>query len=348
MASSYTAAPLKVDPLIDLPTAFSQIEADRAAQVGDVNSFGKSQDQNLQNIYGQLQQGLGQSSAAQQQNYGTAASNIGKAYDVAGTNTDAASAQVQGGIREMAQRLGLDTGALNQVAGTLAQQAAAFDQRNASSKANRVTSMDELGAKMGAVAQMGIQAAQQAEAQGRKDLSTRITTELQRIQASAARARTDFTGIKTQQLYRETLQAQSEIRQATAQLVSEQRQQRAQADSEARMQASQANSDRNYQLALTRMDQSSSKMSPLDLFIAEQQYGQQNPKLTAGNQDYRSLYQQDQNVFGPAGRQALDMLLGGVPPKDVFSRVKSNGNDLGNQNDIIQAYAQLMQLKNAG
>ncbi len=364
MASSPTlsAKPLPLDPNIDLASAFKQIEADRQNQVGDVTKFGQTQDSNLQNAYGQLQQGIQSGKTAQQANYAGAAANIGSAYDTAGANNAAASGKTQLNLASMAQRMGLDPAALQSVQGDLAKQQNAFDLRNASSKADRMSSMTELGAKMSAVAQLGIQSAQQAEAQGRKDLSTRIQTEMQRIQTSAAKAQNDFTGIKTQQLQKQIIASQTQMMSIAKQLASSQRS----AANAQRSANNQGNSDRNFQLAMAKFQNTQagqavnpdgSRMNPLQQAAAMRDYNNQHPNSTGAQQGYSSLYKSAQQDLGGAGRQMLDNLLTGKftekqaqdSVKNTYWQGNSGGKGVsGNVNDILSIYSQLMNMKRSG
>lgn len=334
------ASVTRPDPNIDIAEAFKQIEAQRQAQLGAVQNFGQTQDKNLQSDYTGLQQSLTSSIGAQKANYDTGAQNIANTYKNAGAIGDATSAQVQGGVREMAQRMGLDDKALQSVQGNLATQAAAFGQRNAASEAGRISSMQELGSKMGAVQQLGIQTAQKAEAQGRSDLSKRLITEVQRVQTAAQQSQADFTGVKSQQLAKQTMQLQATVRQATAQMMSEQRQARSQALSEQRMAMSQGNSDRMYNLSLQRLADSQGKMTPLQNFEAQQQYLQQNPRLTAANQDGQAIYDKAKRDYGPYAMHAINQMLAGMSPADII-KSSNNPKAKGNMNDWVATVGEL-------
>lgn len=223
MATPKVLPLLQPDTSLDLPKAFEQIAQEQAAQTQGIQNFGAAQDQNIQNIYGQLQGDLQKGVQTTQSIYGNAAGNIASAYDRAGTGGEAAAASNQGNIGEFASRLGMDPRALAEVQGRLAQQAATFEMRNRQSSANRQATMQQLGAGMASVAQLGVQAAQQAEAQGRTDLSRNIQSLLQKVATSAAAARTGFTQAKNNQLAKAAADAQKGILQAAKELAAEQR-----------------------------------------------------------------------------------------------------------------------------
>lgn len=341
MASASAPLPgLSLDPTIDLPTAMKLIEANRAAQSQDVQNFGTQGDQDLQGIYSQLQQQLGTSAAAQQQNYDTGAGNIAKIYGIAGDNSAAASAQTQGLLQETANRMGLDPNAVSSARAALGNDATIFALRNQASGNNRIADLQELGSKMGAISQLGIQAAGMAEAQGRKDLQGKIATSMQQIQTAAIQAQSDFTGAKTQQLAKDAATAEANLRSATAQLLSQQNAAR-----------SQANSDRQYALDAQRLQDSESQAasksndpSSLDTWIAEQQYTASNPKLSAAQQDFQNIYSSAQKSLNPAGRSALDYLLAGMPPADVEKQFKKTTNI----DQLLRTYGQLKATGAAG
>jgi hypothetical protein len=214
---------LNLDPNLDLPKAFEQIAAEQAAQTAGIQQFGASQDAGIQKNYQQLTGDLQQGVKTTQSIYGTAANNVGAAYDRAGLGGQAAAAQNQGEIGEFASRLGMDPRALSEVQGRLAQQAQTFDLRNKQSSLSRQGNLQQLGAGMSAVAQLGVQAAQQAEAQGRADLSRKIQGLMQTVTTSAAQTRAGFTQQKLQQTAKAVADAQKEMLTIQRQLVNDQR-----------------------------------------------------------------------------------------------------------------------------
>lgn len=236
---------INLDQELDLPKAFEQIAAEQAAQTQGLQNFGTAQDANIRNIYGQLTGDLQKGVGAVQSIYGNAATNTQTAYDRAGTGAQAAASQNIGQIGNFANSLGMDPRALAEVQGKLATQAQTFEQRNRTSAAGRQATLAQLGAGMASVAQLGVQAAQQAEAQGRTDLSRKIQQELQRIQTSAAAARTGFTAQKVESTRRAAAEAQKGILQAAKELASEQRAAAREARADARTSARIAASERS-------------------------------------------------------------------------------------------------------
>lgn len=202
---------LSLDPNLDLPTAIAQIAQAESAQRQGLEQFGTSQDANIQNIYGNLKEDLQQGATAVQSVYGNAAKNVEGTYERAGLGGQTAAASNMGAIGEFANRLGMDPRALAEVQGGLAKQAQTFDLRNRQSSVQSQTNLHQLGAGMSAVAQLGIQAAAQAEAQGRSDLSKKIQTELQRIASSASELKSGFTTIKANQAAQAAMDAQSNL-----------------------------------------------------------------------------------------------------------------------------------------
>lgn len=211
---------LNVDPNMDLAKIMEQLNQAQTTQSAGVQAFGASQDQSITGIYDQLKGDLGQGAKTVQSIYGNAAGNVGAAYDRSALGNQAAASQTQGEVGGFAQSIGMDPRALAEVQGRMAQQAATFDQRNRQSSMNRQGNLQQLGAGMAAVAQLGVQAAAQAEAQGRADLSRKIQLELQRIATSAAEAKTGFTNLKAQQAAKATMQAQTELMSIQKQLIS--------------------------------------------------------------------------------------------------------------------------------
>jgi uncharacterized metal-binding protein len=214
---------LNLDPALDLPKAFEQIAAEQAAQTQGVQQFGAAQDAGIVKNYGQLTGDLQQGVKTTQSIYGNAAGNVQSAYDRAGLGGQAAASQNQAAIGEFASRLGMDPRALSEVQGRLAQQAQTFDLRNKQASTQRQGNLQQLGAGMSAVAQLGVQAAQQAEAQGRADLSRKVQALLQNVQTSAAQARSGFTAQKLNQTALAVQTAQKEMLQIQRQLVNDQR-----------------------------------------------------------------------------------------------------------------------------
>lgn len=212
---------LNLDPSLDLPKAFEQIAAEQAAQVQGTQNFGTAQDKNIQNIYGQLTGSLQQGVGTVQSIYGNAGGNVQAAYDRAGTGAQAAAASNISSIGQFANSLGMDQRALSEVQGRLATQAQTFEQRNRTASAGAQSRLAQIGAGMASVAQLGVQAAKQAEAQGRTDLSRKITEQLSRIQTSAAAARTGFTAQKVAQTRQAAAEAQKGILQAAKELAEE-------------------------------------------------------------------------------------------------------------------------------
>lgn len=219
---------------MDMPAAIAAISQDQTAQTQGVQQFGQAQDQNIQNIYNTLGGDLQKNAGAIQSIYGNAGGNIAAAYDRAGTGGQAAAAQNQGAIGNFATSIGMDPRAVGEVTGRLAQQAQTFDLRNKQSSANRQANMAQLGAGMTAVAQLGVQTAQQAMAQGRTDLARKLVTEVQRINTSASQQKAGFTAIKANQAAKAAAQAQTAILQAQKQLMAEQRADARSAASDAR------------------------------------------------------------------------------------------------------------------
>ncbi len=240
-----TVAPrqLQLDPTLSLPDAFKQIETDRSAQQAGTEQFGKTQDTNIQNIYGQLQGDLNKSSGTIQSIYGVAAGNVGAARDRNALGAQAANAQVQTGIGDFASRMGMDSRATGEVQGRLAQQAQTFALRNQTSAQQRQGNLAQLGAGMASVAKLAAQASQQAEAQNRTDLSRRIQTEIAKVNASAASAKTGFTALKVQQTAKIAYDAQKAIIQAQKELMTEQRATNRANQADARANARAASSD---------------------------------------------------------------------------------------------------------
>lgn len=214
---------INLDPNLDLPKAFEQIAAEQAAQTQGVQQFGAGQDKNIQSIYGQLGGSLQQGVGTVQSIYGNAGSNVQAAYDRAGTGAQAAASSNIGAIGNFAQSLGMDQRALSEVQGRLATQAQRFEERNRTSSAGAQSRLAQIGAGMASVAQLGVQAAKQAEAQNRTDLSRKITDQLARIQTAAASARTGFTAQKVAQTRQAAAEAQKGILQAAKELANEQR-----------------------------------------------------------------------------------------------------------------------------
>ncbi len=235
---------LNLDPSLDLPKAFEQIAAEQAAQTQGAQNFGAAQDKNIQGIYGQLGNSLQQGVGTVQSIYGNAAGNVQSAYDRAGTGAQAAAASNIGAIGNFANSLGMDQRALSEVQGRLASQAQSFEQRNRTASAGAQSRLAQIGAGMASVAQLGVQAAKQAEAQNRTDLSRKITDQLSRIQTAAASARTGFTSQKIAQTRQAAAEAQKGILQAAKELANEQRaaarEARADARTSARIAASSA------------------------------------------------------------------------------------------------------------
>ncbi|MGH9982412.1 MAG: hypothetical protein ACRD8W_00460 [Nitrososphaeraceae archaeon] len=200
-----------------------QIEAERTAQVAGTQQFGTDMDTRLQGIYGQLVGAQQQGVQTTRGIYDTASKNIASAYGGGSDIAAAGSQQVQSQISSLAQRLGLGDKALSEVSGRLGEQAAGFQFRNQASAADRLGTMQQLGASMSGVMEMGVSTARQAMAQGRDDLARRVAGMIAKINSSAAGTRADFTGIKAQQTQQALMEAQKEMMRAQRELAAEQR-----------------------------------------------------------------------------------------------------------------------------
>lgn len=233
---------ITLSPDLDLPAALRLIEEQRSGQQKGLENYGKSMDSELASIYGQLKGSLTESKKTTAGIYDTGSSRVRSAYETSGGGADAASTQVQGKLAGLASQLGLDPAALAEVSGRLGEQAATFGMRNKASMADRLGSMATLGAGATAVSQFAINAAQQAEAQGRHDLALRITTEIQKANTAAAGSRSGFTAVKADQARRAAAAAEKEAMSAAKEMLREQRSAEREARSNARADAREARS----------------------------------------------------------------------------------------------------------
>lgn len=307
---------LNLDPNLDLPKAFEQIAAEQAAQTQGIQQFGATQDAGIQKNYQQLTGDLQRGAQTTQSIYGTAANNVGAAYERAGLGGQAVAAQNQGQIGEFASRLGMDPRALAEVQGRLAQQAQTFDLRNRQSSAQRQGNLQQLGAGMSAVAQLGVQAAQQAEAQGRADLSRKIQGLMQTVATSAAQARSGFTKQKLGQTYQAVADAQKEMLQIQRQLVNDQRVAQREAASAARAAARSGASGPDW---MTRF------------MLQNEEYDRRQSNRPGPEPNPFDLIMQEIKSdprFAP-GTHSLDAILaaaGGMSQKDLEKQFKTPGN----------------------
>jgi uncharacterized metal-binding protein len=326
---------LNLDPALDLPKAFEQIAAEQAAQTQGVQQFGAAQDAGIQKNYQQLTGDLQQGVKTTQSIYGNAASNVQGAYDRAGLGGQAAASQNQSAIGEFASRLGMDPRALSDVQGRLAAQAQTFDLRNKQSSTQRQGNLQQLGAGMSAVAQLGVQAAQQAEAQGRADLSRKIQALLQGVQTSAAQARSGFTAQKLNQTAKAVADAQKEMLTIQRQLVNDQRVAQREAASEARAaaRASSAGPSWEDKFALTN---------------AEYDRRQSNKPGAAPNPFDQIMEEIKNDPRFAQGTHSLDAILaaaGGMSQKDLQSQFKTPGGKKLNWSLINSEAARLKLVK---
>lgn len=297
---------LSLSPDLDLQQGMAAIERERLGQQQGMERFGSDMDTRLQGIYGQLigaqQQGVGTTQGIY--NQGTAG--IANAYQGGGDAASGAAAQVQQSLRDMAQKLGLDERAVAEVSGRLQEQATGYTYRNQASMMDRIGTMQQLGASMAGVMQMGVRAAQQAMAQGRQDIARRVATEIQRVNTMAAAARSDFTGIKADQTRRAVMEAQKEMMQAQAELQREARASAREARSAARARsggspyaaADQAMQEARFEAWL----EDRSAPHPFDAYYNE---------ISAPGR------------FGPQAMSYIDARMGGMSAKDAEKRFKT-------------------------
>lgn len=207
----------------ELSSALKMIESNRTSQVGGIQGLGTAQDSNISSIYNNLRGGLQQGVQDTQAIYSRGGQNIKSAYDMGGAQAGAANAGAMSQIGDNASRLGMDPRALAEVQGKLATQAGMFATRNAQSSAERQATMAQQGTGMTAISQMAVQAAQHAEAQGKKDLSQRILTEVAKANSSAATQKTGATNAAAKQAEAASARAQAQASSAMKSLLSEQR-----------------------------------------------------------------------------------------------------------------------------
>lgn len=305
---------LSLSPDLDLTQGMAEIEKERLGQQQGMERFGSDMDTRLQNIYGQLIGAQQQGVKTTQGIYGNAGMGIYNAYQGGGDAATAAASQVQNSIRDMAAKLGLDDRAVSEVSSRLAEQATGYTYRNQTSMMDRIGNMQELGAGMANVMQMGVRTAQQAMAQGRQDIAKRVQNEIQRVNTMAAGARADFTGIKAEQTRRAVMEAQKEMMKAQAELVREQRAAAREARAAARASAGRRGSP-----------------------YAEEDQMMQRARFEAWMEDRNAPHPFDSYYndisspghYGPQAMSYIDARIGGMSQKDAEKRYKTpKGNKL--------------------
>lgn len=214
---------ISLSPDLDLEEAKKRIRAEQSSQLQGAQNFGSSMDQRLQGIYGQLIGAQQQGAQTTQGIYNNAAQGVQQAYQSGGAVANAGAQQVQESLANMARQIGLDPAALKEVSGRLGEQAMKFGMSQQQGMTSRVGNIQQLGAGMSGIMQMGVQTAQQAMAQGRQDIARKVTTEVQRINTLAAQTQTGFTGIKADQMRKTLADTQKELMRAAAELEREQR-----------------------------------------------------------------------------------------------------------------------------
>ncbi len=178
----------------ELSSQLAMIEGQRTSAIGGMQALGTAQDSNISNIYGTLRGGLQQGAQNTEAVYARGGQNVRSAYEMGGAQAGAASAGAMSQITDSASRLGMDERALAEVQGKLSTQAGMFANRNQQSSRERSATMAQQGAGMTAISQMAIAAAQQAEAQGKRDLSQKILTEVAKANSSAMTQKAGATG----------------------------------------------------------------------------------------------------------------------------------------------------------
>lgn len=216
-----TAPPDQIDS--GLASQLAMINKNQTSQVGGIQALGSAQDTNISNIYNNLRGGLQQGVTNTQAIYDRGGQNVRSAYDMGGAQAGAANAGAMSQIADNATRLGMDPRALAEVQGKLATQAGMFANRNQQASVDRSATMAQQGAGMTAISQMAVEAARQAEARGRSDLSKKILTEVAKANSSAMTQKAGATNIAANQSARASARAQAEAASAAKQLMAEQR-----------------------------------------------------------------------------------------------------------------------------
>lgn len=207
----------------ELESALKMIEGIRSSQTGGIQALGTEQTSNISNVYNTLRGGLNEGASAIQGIYDRGGQNVRNAYGMGGAQSAAANMAGMDRISGNASRMGMDQSAISSVQSKLAEQAGLYDRRNAQSAAERSATMAQQGAGHSAIAQMAVQAAHQAEAQGKTDLSKRIMTEIAKANTTAAQGRLGATQDATNRSAKTAAEAQRDAESAMAELVREQK-----------------------------------------------------------------------------------------------------------------------------
>jgi hypothetical protein len=169
-------------------------ELEEAQQMGlaTQQNYGQIGDKRLQDIFGTLQRELQGGLGKTQQIYQQGGQQIGDIYSKAQSTMDQAGRDVQGGLQNTAQALGL-TQALPDPLARLSSELAGTKARTAEAGAAGQANIATLGAQMQGIGQQGISESHQELAGRRSDLVSEINNAMGKIQVEFTKGRRDLS-----------------------------------------------------------------------------------------------------------------------------------------------------------